>query len=57
MPIVHAATQLSSVVTSEMLGGVLDEIIGLLPTIIPVTIGFIGLRKGISFLQSMLHSA
>ena len=48
---------LTSVVTSEMIGGVLDEIVGLLPVIIPVMIGFIGLRKGISFLQGVLHSA
>ena len=40
-----------------MLQGVLDEIIGLLPTILPVMIGFIALRKGISFVLNMLHSA
>lgn len=48
---------LTTVVTAEMIGGVLDEIVGLLPVIIPVMIGFIGLRKGISFLQGVLHSA
>lgn len=52
-----AATTLSSIVTAEMIGGVLDEIVALLPVIIPVMIGFIGLRKGISFLQGVLHSA
>ena len=52
-----AATDLSGVVTAEMLGGVLDEIVALLPVVIPVMIGFIGLRKGISFLQGVLHSA
>lgn len=52
-----ASGTLSAVVTAEMLGGVLDEIVGLLPVIIPVMIGFIGLRKGISFLQGVLHSA
>lgn len=48
---------LSTIVTAEMLGGVLDEIVGLLPVVIPVMIGFIGLRKGISFIQGILHSA
>lgn len=48
---------ISAVVTKEMLSGVLDEIVALLPVVIPVMIGFIGLRKGISFLQSVLHSA
>lgn len=51
------ATTLSSVVTADMISGVLDEIIGLLPVCIPVLIGFIGLRKGISFIRNILHSA
>ena len=48
---------LKTIVTAEMLGGVLDEITGLVPVCIPVMIGFIAVRKGISFLQSILHSA
>lgn len=48
---------LKSIVTAEMLGGVLDEITGLLPIVIPVMIGCIAVRKGIAFLQSVLHSA
>lgn len=48
---------LKTVVTAEMLSGVLDEITGLLPIVIPVMIGFIGVRKGIAFVQSVLHSA
>ena len=52
-----AATGLAGVVTAEMLSGVLDQIVGLLPVVIPTMIGFIGLRKAISFLQGVLHSA
>lgn len=48
---------LDTVITNEMLSGVLDEIVGLLPVCIPVMIGFIALRKGIAFVQSILHSA
>lgn len=48
---------LKTIITAEMLGGVLDEITGLLPVVIPVMIGFIALRKGIAFIQSILHSA
>lgn len=48
---------LESIITADMLGGVLDEITGLLPVVIPVMIGFIALRKGIAFLQGVLHSA
>ena len=51
------AATLSTIVTADMLSGVLDEIVALLPVIIPVMIGFIGLRKAISFLQGVLHSA
>lgn len=55
--VVETATVLGEVVDADMLGGVLDEIVGLLPIVIPVLIGFIGLRKGISFVRSILHSA
>ena len=48
---------LANVVTSEMLQGVLMEVVNLLPVCIPVMIGFIGLRKGIAFIQNILHSA
>lgn len=48
---------LDTIVTAEMISGVLDEIVGLLPIILPVSITFIGLRKGIGFLFSALHSA
>ena len=48
---------LKTVVTGEMLSGVLDEVVGLLPVCIPVLITFIALRKGIAFVQSILHSA
>lgn len=54
---VTAATSLSSVVTAEMLSGVLEEVIALLPVCVPVLVGFIALRKGISFIQGILHSA
>lgn len=53
-------TYLPALFTGEnaiALTGVLDEVIGLLPVVIPVMIGFIALRKGISFLQGILHSA
>lgn len=48
---------LSTIVTADLLGGVLDEIVGLLPVCLPVMISFIALRKGISFVQSILLNA
>lgn len=51
------ATSLSTIVTVDMLSGVLNEIIALLPVVIPVSITFLGLRKGIGFLFSALRKA
>lgn len=48
---------LSSVVTGDMLNGVFNEIVGLLPVVLPVMVSFIALRKGIAFIQSVLHGA
>ena len=53
----EGATGLASIVTADMLGGVLDEVVALLPVCIPVMIGFIALRKGIAFVKGILHSA
>ena len=47
----------ANVVTGEMLQGVLMEVVNLLPICLPVMIGFIGIRKGIAFVQHILHSA
>lgn len=52
-----ATTVLSTIVTTSMLSGVLDEIVALLPIVIPVSVGFIALRKGISFVLGMLRAA
>ena len=52
-----SAGVLSKVVTQEMMSGVLDEIIGVLPVCLPVMITFIGIRKGISFVVGVLRAA
>lgn len=48
---------LSSTVTTDMIKGVLDQILLLLPVVLPTLIGFIAVRKGISFLIGSLRSA
>ncbi len=53
----QAATTLSTVVTADMMSGVFDQIVALLPVCIPVMVSFIALRKGIGFVKSVLHSA
>lgn len=52
-----AAFSLSTIVTADVLTGVLDQVINVLPTVIPVSIGFIAIRKGISFVLGMLRAA
>ncbi len=52
-----AGSVLADVVTAGMLNGVLSEVTALIPVIFPVMIGFVAIRKGISFVISMLHSA
>lgn len=51
------AVDLSSIVTADMVSGVLSQIVGLLPVVLPAMITFLGIRKGISFVMGMLHSA
>ena len=39
------------------LTAVLDEIVSLIPVVLPVVIGFIAFRKGFSFIKSSLKGA
>jgi len=39
------------------LTAVLDEILALVPVVLPVTIGFIAFRKGYAFIKSVLRGA
>lgn len=39
------------------LTAVLDEIVSLIPTVLPVVIGFIAFRKGFAFIKSALKGA
>lgn len=49
-----ANTILNTVVTADMLGGILDEVVALLPIVFPVVIGFAAVRKGIGFVIGMV---
>ena len=39
------------------LSAVLDEVLALVPVVLPVTIGFIAFRKGYAFIKSVLRGA
>lgn len=55
--IATSTSVLKDVVTADMMNGVLDEVVAVLPVCIPVMVSFIGLRKGISFVRGVLVSA
>ena len=55
--IMEATTYLGTVITADMCNGVLNEVLAMIPIIFPTMITFIGVRKGISFVQGILHSA
>ena len=47
MPVMFLTTtaaDLSSIVTADMVGGVLNQIMGLLPVVLPAMITFLGIR-------------
>lgn len=52
-----ATPVLPTIVTADMLQGVLAEITGLLPIVFPVVIGFMAIRKGVSFVTGAMRSA
>lgn len=54
---INAATVLDQTIKADMVNGVLDEVVAVIPTVIPVAITFIAIRKGISFVLRLLRSA
>lgn len=51
------ANTVATAISGTDLTGILNEIISLLPVVLPVVVGFIGVRKGISFLIGSLRRA
>jgi hypothetical protein len=43
--------------TGVELTAVLDEVVALIPTVLPVIIGFIAFRKGLAFVKGALRGA
>lgn len=54
---IQMATVLDKTIQTEMVQGVLNEVVAIIPTVIPVAISFISIRKGISFVLGLLRSA
>ena len=54
---VSSTSSLSEIVSADMMGGALDQIVALLPIAIVAVVCYIGLRKGISWFQDVLRGA
>lgn len=54
---IQMATVLDKTIQTEMVEGVLNEVVAIIPTVMPVAISFIAIRKGISFVLGLLRSA
>lgn len=53
----ETVSTLATVITGDMIKGVLNEVLGLIPVVLPAALTFLGIRKGISFVMGILHSA
>lgn len=42
-------------ITSDMMNGILTQITDLLPVVLPVMVGCLAFRKGLSFFQSLIR--
>lgn len=52
-----ATSIVATAISGVDLSGILNEVVALLPTVLGVVIGFLGIRKGISFLIGSLRRA
>lgn len=52
-----AASDMFSTVTADSFNGVLDEVVGLVPIVLPAVIGFLAFRKGWGFIKSAIKGA
>lgn len=52
-----ATTVVANAIDSVDLSGILNEIVALLPVLLPTLVGFIGIRKAISFAIGSLRRA
>ena len=48
---------MADLITADMFTGLLAEIKALIPVLLPTVIGFLGFRKGWSFLKGQIKSA
>lgn len=44
-------------ITTDMLNGVLEQITSLIPVVFPAVVGMLAIRKGISWVISMIRKA
>lgn len=52
-----SANEVATALTNVDLSIMLEEVVNLLPVLLPTIVGFLAVRKGISFLMGMLRRA
>lgn len=57
MPVLLETTNMFSGVTSASFTGVLDQVVALVPIVLPAVIGFLAFRKGWSFIKGAIKGA
>lgn len=55
--ITTATAKLDGVFTASNLSGVLDELLAVVPVVIPVAIGYMAVRKAIGFVLGIIQGA
>lgn len=53
----ETTTTISSIVSTDMLMGIVDEFTGVFPIVLPVSITMLGIRKAVGFLLGALARA
>lgn len=51
------ANTIATAINGVDLSSILQEVVSLLPVVLPILVGFMGIRKGISFLIGSLRRA
>lgn len=49
LALAETTTILNGVITASVLQGVFNEIVGLIPVVVPTIVGFLAVRKGLAF--------
>lgn len=53
----ETTTTLSSIITGDMITGVFDQLLSMLPVVVPAVLGLLGIRKAFGFVMAQVKKA